>query len=82
MVRTVPTGRGPETVEVSPGKCPEGDGGRMLPYFTGCDSPTQRPAGHRYWICERCDLRLIDADCDCTTPGRRWPDPGHRGLGG
>lgn len=73
MVRTVPTGRGPEAVEVSPNACPDCGNRQMRPYFTSCDTPTFRPAGHRYWLCAGCRLVLIDADCNCTTPGRRWP---------
>jgi hypothetical protein len=77
MVRTVPTGRGPGSVEVSPDACPNPQCGRrpMWPYWTSCDS--QDEPGHRYWKCAAaggCGLVLIDADCDCTTSGRRWPD--------
>jgi hypothetical protein len=71
MVRTVPTGRGHETAEVYPRACPDCGRRPMRPYYAGCSSPTQ--PGHRYWSCDGCDLRLIDADCDCDAPGRRWP---------
>ena len=76
MVRTVPTGRGTEIVEVSPKLCPDCGRTGMVPKWTGCTSPTRSPAGHRYWWHaepEGCGLQVIDADCDCDTPGRRWP---------
>lgn len=78
MVRTVPTGRGSETVEVYPKECPDCGARPMRPYYAGCDSPTRRPVGHRYWVCPSCDLSLIDADCDCSTVGRRWPSATER----
>jgi hypothetical protein len=80
MVRTVPTGRGPGIVEVSPDACPQCGRRPMWPYWTSCDS--REEPGHRYWKCAAaggCGLVLIDADCDCTTPGRRWP--GHAAAG-
>jgi hypothetical protein len=73
MVRTRPTGRGHEIVEDRPEACPD-CGQRMVPKWTGCTSETT--PGHRFWWCpspEGCGLELIDAECDCDTPGRRWP---------
>jgi predicted RNA-binding Zn-ribbon protein involved in translation (DUF1610 family) len=72
MVRTEPTGRGTEIREISPDACPDCGQQPMWPYWASCDSTVE--SGHRYWSCPGCGLRLIDADCNCTTPGRRWPD--------
>lgn len=75
MVRTVPVNGGPGLVEVGPEACPDCGAKPMRPYHTGCNGTTGPGPGHRFWVCPnpKCDLWLIDADCDCDTPGRRWP---------
>ena len=62
MVRTVPIGGGPGLVEVGPDACPDCGAKPMRPYHTGCNGTKGPGPGHRFWVCDACNLELIDAD--------------------